>query len=286
MTRDPDWNLPEHGDSFEREWARHVLGGFAAYGDFWRRHVVPLSFRPWQPDNPFIRPSLPPHLIDLADAGYAVFYHLAHVHAYEQRLVLRKDLRRFPRPTECLYCFFSHAYSAHEALLAACCAVNRVLEEYERPPLFGIEHGYQGRRHPLRLESCAPAVAGCPPLDLAAYQQMQRILSAYRNLLIHHKPIFLQNKWLPQARELDRYSGLTAIGRVVQDPDCIRRDFRPVAETLAEIRGQVEHVAEMIFGIALVHLDALAGTAYPRDQRRLGRDRKLTRAAFTRARER
>jgi hypothetical protein len=94
MTGAEQWTLDTHGDSFEREWARHDLDDFPAFEEFWRKHLVPLSFRIREPENQFIRPSLPKHLVALADASYAVFYHVAHGH------------------------------SAHEALLHFCCAVN------------------------------------------------------------------------------------------------------------------------------------------------------------------
>ena len=248
MTGAEHWTLDSHGDSFEREWARHVLDDFCAYEEFWRKHVVPLSFRIREPDNQFIRPSLPEHLVALADASYAVFYHVAHGHAYRERLEFRKDHQAFPRPTECLYCFFAHAHSAHEALLHFCCAVNRVLTQYGSAAPFEIKHDQS--RHPCRLAGCAPApaVEGCAPVDVAAYERLQSVLSSYRNLLIHEKPIFLQNAWLPRTGELDKYSGLTGIGEVAKDPDAIRRDYRPVGDALVEILGLVKQVAQMVFG--------------------------------------
>lgn len=191
---------------------------------------MPLSFRPREPENQFIRPSLAGHLVALADAAYAVFYHVAHVHAYDQRLLFRKDLHDFPRPTECLYCFFAHVHSAHEALLHFCDAVNRVRAHYDADAVFDLEYDPVRGRHPFGLKGSAAGLADCEPVDGAASQRMQSTLAAYRNLLIHEKPIFLQNMWLPRTSELEAYSGLTAIGRVVKDPDCLRRDFRPVGE--------------------------------------------------------
>lgn len=59
MAGSESWILGEHGDSFERAWALHVLDRFPAYQGFWRKHVVPLNFRVKEPENQFIRPSLP-----------------------------------------------------------------------------------------------------------------------------------------------------------------------------------------------------------------------------------
>ena len=282
MANPESWTLNEHGDSFERDWALHVLDGFPAYQEFWRRHVVPLSFRIKEPDNQFIRPSLPPHLVALADSSYAVFYHVAHGHAYLDRLQFRKDHQDFPRATECLYCFFTHAHSAHEALLHFCCAVNGVLARYEQSPLFEVQQDKNG--YPCRLAGCTPTVNECVPVDMDLCEQLQTRLSTYRNLLIHEKPIFLQNAWLPKTRELDKYSGLTGIGKIARDPDAIQRDYRPVGDALVEILGLVKLVAEMVFAASSCHLDGLEGTQYPRDQRRLGKDHKLTRRSFERVR--
>jgi hypothetical protein len=282
---EPTWTLPTHGDSFEREWAALVLDRFPAYEQFWRGHVVPLSFRPRQPDNQFIRPSLAPHLVALADASYAVFYHVAHVHAYEQRMLFRKDPHDFPRPTECLYCFFAHAHSAHEALLHFGQAVNRALGQYGHEEVFDIERDAQLGRHPHRLRGSTSPDGNCPPLDVAAYQRLQTTLSAYRNLLIHEKPIFMQNLWLPQKAKLDEYAGLGAIGKLVKDPDALRRDYREVGEAMQEVIALVKEVADMVFALATCALDGL-GDDYGKDQGYWGDDRKLDRGRFERVRER
>lgn len=280
----PPFTLPTHGDSFEREWSDHVLHEFPAYQTFWQHHVVPLSFRPRQPDNQFIRPSLAPHLVALADTSYAVFYHLAHAHAYEQRMLFRKDPLDFPRPTECLYCFFAHAHSGHEALLHFAEAVNRALAHYEAGAVFEVARDHQHGRHPHRLIGSS-TVAGCEPVDLDTYNRLQTTLSAYRNLLIHEKPIFMQNQWLPTTAKLDEYSGLTAIGKVVRDPDCLRRDYREVGDALQEIIGLVKQVAEMVFTVGACALGEL-GEAYAKDQAHWADDHKLDRAKFEKVRER
>lgn len=283
--RDDTWSLLTQGDSFEREWSAFVMDQFPAYEQFWRRHVVPLSFRPRQPDNQFIRPSLAPHLVGLADASYAVFYHVAHVHAYEQRMLFRKHPQDFPRPTECLYCFFTHAHSAHEALLHFGQAVNRALAHYGQDEVFDIERDAQFGRHLQRLRGSTPPDGACPQVDLEVYQRLQSMLSAYRNLLIHEKPIFMQNLWLPRTAKLDEYAGLTAIGKIARDPDALRRDYREVREAMQEVIFLTKQVAEMVFALAICALDRL-GDGYSKDQSHWGDDHRLDRSKFERIRER
>ncbi len=279
-----DWHLAEHGDSFEREWARHVLDGFPAYEDFWRRHVVPLSFREHEPLNPFVRPSVPARLADLANAGYAVFYHVAHCHAYLDQLCLRKDYTAFPRPTECLYCFFSHARSGLDALLYLCRAVNNSLKEYDREAIFEVKTVSQWL-NPVRLEYCTPRVKGAVNPDLGPYFELTAKLASYRNLLVHNKPIFLQNDWLPRPEFAAEYAGLTAIGKLAKNPAARDAHFVPARDELTDMLGLLKQFAQSLVKFSTVHLDALAETSYPRDQRKLGKgDHKLTLQDFKRAR--
>jgi hypothetical protein len=285
VAKHSNFTLESDGDSFERQWCTLVLDQFLSYERFWHDHVVPLSFRPRQPDNQFIRPSAPSHLVALADASYAVFYHLAHCHAYEQRLLFRKDPLDFPRPTECLYCFFAHAHSAHEALLHFCEAVNRALAHYDHVEVFRIARDPGQGRHPHRLSGSTPPDEECAPVAIDTYQRLQSMLASYRNLLIHEKPIFMQNLWLPKAAKLDRYSGLAAIGLMVKDPDCLRRDYRPVGDAMQELISLVKSVAEMVFALGTCALAKL-GEDYVRDQDHWGDDHRLDRSKFERVRER
>jgi len=280
----PDWRLADHGDSFEREWARHVLDGFPAYEDFWARHVVPLSFREREPENRFVRPSVPARLADLANAGYAAFYHVAHGHTYLDQLCLRKDYTTFPRPTECLYCFFSHARSGLDALLYLCRAVNNTLKEYDRAPIFEIKTVSQWL-NPVRLYYCTPRVPGAVNPDLDPYLQLTNQLASYRNLLVHNKPIFLQNDWLPKPEFAAEYAGLTAIGKLAKNPAAREQHFVPARDALTEMLQLLKQVAQSLVAFSTVHLDALADTSYPKDQRKPGKgDHKLTLKDFQRVR--
>lgn len=280
----PVWRLAEHGDSFEREWARHVLDGFPAYEEFWRRHVVPLTFREHEPNNPFVRPSVPARLVDLANAGYAVFYHLAHCHAYLNRVSLGKDYKKFPRPTEALYCFFSHARSGLDALLYLCRAVNNTLKEYDREPIFEVKSVSQWL-NPVKLEYCTARVPDAVLPDLEPYFRLTSQLASYRNLLVHNKPIFLQNDWLPRPEFAAEYAGLTAIGKLAKNPQLRETHFVPACTALAEMLGLLTTFAQSLVAFATLHLDDLAATSYPKDQRKLGKgDHKLTLQDFLRAR--
>lgn len=279
-----DWRLATHGDSFEREWARHVLDGFPAYEEYWQRHVVPLSFREHEAENYFIRPSAPAHLVDLANAGYAVYYHVAHCHAYLDQICLRQDRTAFPRPTECLYCFFSHARSGVDALLYFCRATNNALKKYGRPPIFEVKTVSQWL-NPVRLEYSMPAVDGAVCPDTDPYHRLVEQLASYRNLLVHNKPIFLQSGWLPRPEFAAEYAGLTAIGKQAKDPSSLDAKFVPVGDKLVELLTLLKRFAQSLVLFATLHLDDLADTSYPRDQRKLAKgDHTLRLEHFKRAR--
>ena len=70
------WHLAEHGDSRQRRWAPRVCSLCPAYEPFWQKHIVPLTFRPHDSRNYFVRPKQKKHLLALADTSYALFLHL------------------------------------------------------------------------------------------------------------------------------------------------------------------------------------------------------------------
>ena len=57
------WKLSVHGDSRQRKWAEMVCQLCPDYEPFWQRHIVPLTFRPHDKDNYFVRPKQKKHLL-------------------------------------------------------------------------------------------------------------------------------------------------------------------------------------------------------------------------------
>lgn len=264
------------------------------YGDisprtnyFWQRHIVPLTFRAYNPENYFLRPGVARPLLDLANAHYAVAHHLGYCLEWVGRVRAIKSRRKqgrreFPTSTEAVYAFFAHAMSAVDASLWLVCRANDVLDRYGRGqacrPRFSNTRCW-GKQFPIGLRQDHRA----PCLD--PFFQLNKVLKPYRNLLLHETPVFIHNDRMPKDSAFSGYAGLAGIGMLARDPGAFPRDFEEVEHRLTELVALLGRGLTPVWCRVLNALDSIADPRYHRDQLALAAaDKKLKLADFERVR--
>jgi len=157
--------LAKNGDRREREWGKEVSVNFPRYEEFWREHVVPLTFRVLNPANLYMRPSVPVHLRRLGTAHYWIFYHLAGAHE-----ILRSPFPGVGR----LYDFYSRLSSVsgpkNSLLTEMLRATHDVVAAYGGTPRGDRKHALRG--YGAAIEDQA--------------KRVDRRIDAYRNWLQHN----------------------------------------------------------------------------------------------------
>jgi hypothetical protein len=282
LTNQQSYTLAKDGDSRERRWANEIRADFGSYEAFWLAHVVPLTFRIKDPKNPYIRPSVSKHLLDLADAAYATFFHLTECHAWAHRMkrILKaleakggwpiQDMTQIV-PSEALYCFFSHAHSMLDSSMYFGKAVNEIISKYR---------GRGARIFTFKTTSKGfnRLVGWSEPQSEKAYQELTDTVTGYRNALVHRKPVFVLTRRMPQQGYIDRWSGLTAISRAVQDRNGFFSQSEWVSERLDRLLAKMRPAMEGIWAAAAAALEPLLDEKqYHEDQSRPSRqDDKLT----------
>ena len=254
---DPDhWTLAEHGDSRQRRWAARITGACPAYERFWQRHIVPLTFRPHQPDNYFVRPTQRRQLLDLADRSYAMLLHLMGTLDWSDGLLNGKGRGDF-RPTDCAYYFFSHAYSLREAGSGFADAVNQVLERYKSEPVFAVSRNEAMQRWEWKHGEAA-----------RRWRDLRDATNDYRNALVHERPLLVQTRSLP-ARDrtaIRELSGLTAITRLARDEKSLDAHCVAAEKVVLPILGVAEGFCDELWKTACGALDAIENPRYRKDQ--------------------
>jgi len=262
VTFDPTtYHLSDHGDSRQRKWAKRILSHWPHYETLWQHYIVPLTFQIKEPGNYFIRPSIAPEFEDLADTQYAVFFHLAQMHEWCVLMDNRGDAK-YLGATEALYAFFSHGTSMLDATVSFAAAVDAVIACYDGTPRFGIEVDRWG--NPVLGD--AWGMAG----DRANWHGLVDRIKAYRNLLVHRRPVFMQNAYVPKAAWVDAMSGLTAVSRLALEPDLLETRYEPVVPMMRSLLEGAGVALDGVWAAAVGGLGAL-------DQAELGAD--LTRIA-------
>lgn len=261
---DPDaWSLAEHGDSRQRRHATRLAVAWPHYEELWRRHVLPLTFRPHQPDNYFLRPTQKRPLVALADASYAAFFHYAGMVEWRDQLPHARRPEAI-RASECLYCYFSHVSSLFDAVLHFARAVNDVLLEYRQPTAFGVLESEDGQPYGLSTQQ-ARAAAGL-------WHELRRELAPYRNFLVHQQPVLLQNNLLPKVGSMREFSGLTAISKQALSKQDPRLHHEPALEMLEETTEHLAGMLDRVWQEALEALDRIDQPRYREDQLKLRPD--------------
>jgi hypothetical protein len=276
------YTLAEDGDSRERRWAHEILPDFGSYETIWSAHLVPLTFRIRDPENHYIRPSVSKHLLDLADAAYATFFHLTECHAWAHRM--KKILKALEAkagwpirdkteivPSEAFYCFFSHAHSMLDSSMDFAEAVNEIIAKYRErgARVFTFKTSSYGFKR----------LAGWnEPQSEKAYQELTQTVTRYRNALVHRKPVFVLTRRMPQQEYITRWSGLAAICKAAQNRKEFFSQSERVSERLDLLLTQMRTAMEGVWAAAATALNPLlAAKKYHDDQRRMSReDEKLT----------
>ena len=262
---DPNaWRLAEHGDSRQRRWAAVLAQRCPAYEGFWQRHIVPLTFRPHQRDNYFLRPRQKQRLLRLADTSYALFLHLTGVLTWGERL--RSRTTALPlRPTDAAYYLFSHAYSQLEAAGSFADAVNRVGSEYGGTKVFSVSRKEGSGTWTLHRRGQRGRFAGL------AWHELADRTRVYRHALVHDRPLFLQSDRMPRpdADAIREMSGLTAIARLALRERSLLDACVPVEDVVTGIEERACRLADVLWQSATEALDQLGSDRYREDQLRL-----------------
>lgn len=244
-----DYELAVHGDSRQRRWAKRIGAHFPHYEEVWRHYVVPLTFQVVEPGNYFVRPTIDPLFEDLADTQYAVYFHLAQMHEWRVHMDNRGEAK-YVGGTEALYVFFSHGTSMLDATLSFAAAVDAVVEAFGGEAAFDVERDEYD--HPVTLGDDW-GMAG----DRANWHGLRNRIRDYRNLLVHHRPVFMQNDFVPRVEYLEAMSGLTAVSRVAREPELLDERYEPVVPMMTSL---LEQAGAALDGAWVAALQALRTT--------------------------
>jgi hypothetical protein len=267
MSREPasfdptSYSLATHGDSRQRRWARTILEHWPRYETFWREHSVPLTFAVIEPGNYFLRPDLPGVLEELADTQYAVFFHLAQMHEWTRR-VINQPKEKYVSASEMVYLYFSHAYSLIEATHGFADAVDQVAYTYGGDVRFACPRDEAGW---LRGLGDAWGMAA----DRLKWRDLVRRIGSYRNCLVHRKPVFLQNAYMPRPEYFDTMTGLAAIARVARNPLLLEERYEQAVPVLESLLEECGRVLDVIWLEAERALETIERGRYRADQLRV-----------------
>jgi hypothetical protein len=249
-------SLLTHGDSFEIDspWTRGILQNFPAFDRFWAAHIVPLTRRDEVPPSNLVRPNPKPEFNWMADANYAVFYHLTYAHFWTDR-VLGSERHETPNPTEGLYCYFSHLFSLIESTKWFALRVNQLTYTYEganRP--FDVSPNFDKHTGEHRTPTLRGRANG---ERFADFDGVCHTWRPYRNFLVHNGLVFVEGGRIPTLPALPNYSGLTAITKVAAGEGSMNRDFEPASVRLPALNREVTAAINPIWECALRALDEL-----------------------------
>jgi hypothetical protein len=272
LTNQQSYTLAKDGDSRERRWANEIRADFGSYERFWRAHLVPLTFRKEEPENYYFRPSVSKHLLDLADAAYATFFHLTECHAWACRMnkILEALETKAGRPiqdkteivpTEALYCFFSHAHSMLDSSMYFAEAVNEIIAKYR-------ERGAKVFTFKTSSYGFKRLVGWNEPQSEKAYQELTQTVTRYRNALVHRKPVFVLTRRMPKQEYIARWSGLAAICKAAQNRKEVFSQSERVSERLDPLLTQMRTAMEGVWAAAAAALDPLLAEKKYRDAQR------------------
>ncbi len=288
------WRMSKDGDTFEKRWAHRVCPQFPELEQFWAKHVVPLTFRdaPDELRSKYIRPSVKSHFIDYADANYATFFHLAQCFYWRDQVEESIRAKEFgaksdPIGTEAIYCFFSHAVSAHDSAAQFADSVNTVAKKYLKQHIFQVRRSEQhsGDSKVIGING----IIGGP--NLRRLHAAVRATKEYRNLVVHERIVYLQNGYLPTKRIKD-YAGLRTLGRFARDyqrwsdEGQFEEFFHPAVPTLDSLLDRLISGLRPIWRTTTSVFDRLERDNRDFDNRKIiaQKDRCLSEDAFKRAR--
>lgn len=272
------YNLKQHGDSRQREFADLINRRCPNFEPFWRAHIVPLSFRALEPENYFIRPQLKKQFVELADSSYGVFMHLVGALRWSETLLSLQRNEKW-KPTDAAYYFFSHVYSLLEATGSLADAVNRVLDKMGADELFVVERPTE--QSSWKIEYTGGSDVG------RHWRSLQRMAKPYRNCLVHDKPLIFQNGLMPIARQdaIRALSGLTAISRLAMKDASILPQSEKVSDQIPRIVDTACELVDRLFLEAAENLDALDRARYDDARKPTPAEKQLTLKKILKARE-
>lgn len=158
-----------------------MLRDFPFYEDFWRDHIVPLTFRPRDRQIIYVRSGPPEELLTLASAHYSVFIRLAFAY---KTLLANTDLAK----PDGVYHFYMDLDGAFDDMLSRFLrATQKVLAKYDKTV-------------PSKFEERLNSWNNQPFKD---YDGLRVEISNYRNL-VHYPLIVMISGQLPRPELLNK----------------------------------------------------------------------------------
>jgi hypothetical protein len=272
-----EFNLKDHGDSQEEEFSTFLRDHIGEYQRFWRRFVVPLSFRILDRDHPFIRPSIPEQCEGLVNASYAVMWHITWAYKNKRELQQTRREDRIKR-TRLLYTFLCHTRSFCDAVAAFGGAVDAIPNSARPFNSRQKNTNSTDNTQTWFLDYPTPSFEPCYRLFKSLLQEV----SSYRNQVIHECPIYVINDRIPNRGSIREYSGLTAVGRAVRTGNVgfpVKHMW--LSNWLDNVFDLACRTANEMWRVAYRELDPILNVEYLRSVN-LEEDRHLTKDRFDR----
>lgn len=236
-----EWNLREHGDAEERDWWPSIEAHFPNYEVFWRKHVVPLTCRVVNPDNIFMRPSVPDHLSDLGNTNYSVFWHLA---GACQDLHARDWSAKLPRR---LGSFYGSLVSAgQDACYKFLRATNKILDTYG----------------PTYISSRERRLSRYGDEDLASdHENILETIKVYRTQLFHLGVFVVIEGMIPRREWLVQYDDLRRVLAILASPNRAQIVGEHFVNPMSQCHSDLEVLAstlDRIWAVVLREFEEIA----------------------------
>ena len=224
------WTLNEHGDKVEKRGQGRILPAFPLYEEFWRGHVVPLTYRVVDQNCLWVRCDLREELQRLASTHYSVFFHLA---AAAEILEGEAEFTRIIS----FYRFYVDLHAAWEIVRGKFHDTSvLVLEKYGETRKYGKQRRRGDRERKERKHEedriCERLKLFGDEALVSDYGRLLDDVSDYRNtihdcvLIMHEgkvpRPDLLRRR---QGEISSRYRDLAEYPRLLMDPQEIRDRF-------------------------------------------------------------
>jgi hypothetical protein len=249
-----NWTIAEHGESKEKQYWPELRKHCPTYQEFWRIHVVPLTYRVIDEQFLYLRREPPKILRELANLSYQAFFHLGK--AFE----IHKELAT-PKFGESLFDFYGRLCAALERGSEFSTYVDRCCKKYAICP-----KGYHWHKDQKYLSLNDSLL------------EIQAVVRAYRNKEVHRTTKVLANGKMPRKDKLDKYSDFSAVIDLLTNPQLVEDEFVPVHTTTQEHLHKASQVLDSLWNGAVQRMEPLLkNDAYLRDIEIAGRERELAR---------
>ena len=206
MEQKMTWTLADDGDAIERRWSSDILPTFPKYEEFWREHIVPLTFRMKNRELLYVRAGLSKELRNLATAHYSVFLRLS----FAAETLKESQLHKLSD----VYHFYVDLYGAFKDMLERFLrATQNALKKYGHPMTSNIDRRMLSWRDTGLLN---------------AYKRSREELGNYRHL-IHDPVMIMLSGHLPRPEKINKndltYRDLAELAKFLTVKDAAQKEF-------------------------------------------------------------